>query len=130
MLDQMDGPLGLISNVTGEFNEAAADFKDVVNNVKQGWTELKNGYETCFIIPYKNIINLYLTIISVTLFRYEAARADVDLVFGEKMNKKFPRKYMESRSCGNGFWKGRRKLNTYKTEGIEVGAEVNSKVIR
>ena len=57
-MEQMEGPLELISNITEEFNDAGGSFNDMVNNVKQGWTQLKNGYEIVIIIQEFTVLHV------------------------------------------------------------------------
>ena len=59
-MEQMEGPLELISNITEEFNDAGASFNDMVNNVKQGWTQLKNGYEIVIIIQGLTVLHVHV----------------------------------------------------------------------
>ena len=61
------------------------------------------------------------------ILRYETARSSIDMVFGPKVSKEFPRKYLESDSCGPGFWKstGRGK---YKHPGVDLEATHDEKV--
>ena len=49
------------------------------------------------------------------------------MVFGPKISKAFPRKYLESNNCGPGFWKstGRGK---YEHPGVDLEATRNDKV--
>ena len=50
------------------------------------------------------------------------------MIFGTKVHKDFPRKYLESGTCGDGFWPTDASGN-YPGEGImvEVGVDVEVK---
>ena len=64
---------------------------------------------------------------SKSVCRYQEAKTLVDLVFGPKLNKGFPRKYLESQTCGNGFYESRGN-NNYKHTGVDVEVAVGSQV--
>ena len=64
---------------------------------------------------------------SFIMCRYQEARTLLDLVFGPKINGAFPRKYLESTTCGNGFWESTGK-NNYDHKGVDVEAEIGAQV--
>ena len=55
------------------------------------------------------------------------SRTLIQSLFGLKINKAFPRKYMESESCGNGFYESTGRGN-YKHKGVDAEAEIGSEV--
>ena len=59
--------------------------------------------------------------------RYQEARTLLDLVFGPKINKAFPRKYLESQTCGNGFWESTGQGH-YRNPGVDAEIEIGSPV--
>ena len=52
----------------------------------------------------------------------------MNLVFGPKFNKEFPRKYLESKTCGDGFWESTGKDN-YQHTGVDIEADIGSQVM-
>ena len=52
----------------------------------------------------------------------------MNLVFGPKFNKEFPRKYLESKTCGDGFWESTGK-NHYEHTGVDIETEIGSQVM-
>lgn len=55
----------------------------------------------------------------IFLYRYKEARTQLDLIFGPKFHKEFPRKYLESGSCGDGFWESTGK-GKYNHPGVDA----------
>lgn len=53
------------------------------------------------------------------LNRYRSAKTELQLIFGFKFDKNFPRKYLESATCGEGFWKSNGKDN-YVHPGVDI----------
>ena len=47
----------------------------------------------------------------------------MDLIFGAKVHKNFPRKYLESETCGEGFWESTGQGN-YKHTGVDVEKDI------
>ena len=72
------------------------------------------------VIEYSNF-NYYAT-------SYKEARTELEMVFGSKMHKEFPRKYLESESCGEGFWPSTGD-GRYEHEGVDVEAMEGELVI-
>ena len=63
----------------------------------------------------------------LTLIRYGEARTLIEQVFGPKLDPDFYKKYLESESCGNGFYPSTGKAN-YKHEGVDLEAQVDAQV--
>ena len=63
-----------------------------------------------------------------TTYSYNTARTLLEEIFGPKVNEDFPKKLLESRSCGDGFWETDGKSH-YSHKGImlevTVGQDVN-----
>ena len=54
-------------------------------------------------------------------YRYQTARTLLENIFGPKMHNDWPRKMLQSTSCGDGFWEtGRRRHYTNKGIMLEV----------
>ena len=53
---------------------------------------------------------------------YKEARTQLDLIFGPKFNEKFPKVYLESNGCGDGFWESTGKGN-YEHPGVDAWDE-------
>ena len=60
-------------------------------------------------------------------FSYEEARTLIELVFGMKIDKSFPRKYLESSSCGDGFYESTGR-GRYEHPGVDAEAVIGSEV--
>ena len=56
---------------------------------------------------------------TVSLFSpsYKEARTQLDLIFGPKFDEEFPRAYLESNTCGDGFWESTGRDN-YEHPGV------------
>ena len=61
------------------------------------------------------------------LRRYQQARTLIEEIFGPKMHQDFPRKLMESASCGDGFWETDGKGH-YSNKGIMLNVTVGNEV--
>ena len=59
--------------------------------------------------------------------RYQQARTLIEEIFGAKMHQDFPRKLMESASCGDGFWETDGK-GQYSHKGIMLNVTVGNEV--
>ncbi|CAH1794764.1 unnamed protein product [Owenia fusiformis] len=59
---------------------------------------------------------------------YDAAKSLLDNVFGPKISKGFPKKYLESEDCGNGFYPSTQGGN-YDYQGVQLEAEVGSELV-
>ena len=68
-------------------------------------------------------MNIYIR----TDFSYEEARTEIQLLFGLKINKAFPRKYLESDSCGGGFYRSTGKGN-YQHPGVDAEVQAGTEV--
>ena len=51
----------------------------------------------------------------------------IESVFGSKFHERFPRKYLVSGVCGDGFWESNGKGN-YDHPGIDLVAEIGEDV--
>ena len=51
----------------------------------------------------------------------------IELVFGMKIDKSFPRKYLESSSCGDGFYESKGRGH-YEHPGVDAEAVIGSEV--
>ena len=62
-----------------------------------------------------------------TYNRYNTARTLLEEIFGPKVNKEFPKKLLESASCGDGFWETDGKGH-YSHKGIMLEVTVGQEV--
>ncbi|CAH1783345.1 unnamed protein product, partial [Owenia fusiformis] len=56
---------------------------------------------------------------------YEISKSLIDNVFGPKIAKKFPRKYLVSEECGNGFFPST-QAGKYRDDGAQLQVDVSS----
>ncbi|KAI0212799.1 hypothetical protein LSAT2_002241 [Lamellibrachia satsuma] len=75
---ELAGPIGYLKQLLEPFLQAYDFFTQTVKNIKEAWRLIRNGYQT--------------------------ARTLLEEIFGTKMHKDFPRKFLKSQSCGDGFW--------------------------
>ncbi|CAH1802777.1 unnamed protein product [Owenia fusiformis] len=59
---------------------------------------------------------------------YEIAKSLIDNVFGPKISKRFPRKYLQSKKCGNGFFPSTQRRR-YKYSGAQLQVKVGSAIV-
>ncbi|KAI0230511.1 hypothetical protein LSAT2_019151, partial [Lamellibrachia satsuma] len=76
--EELEEPLGYLRQLLEPFQQAYDVFTQTVKNIKEAWRVIKNGYQE--------------------------ARTLLEEIFGPKIHEDFPRKLLESRSCGDGFW--------------------------
>lgn len=74
-------------------------------------------------IDIKNQLQVYLSI----FFRYQKGKTLLDMIFGSKIHKEFPRKYLSSKTCGDGFWESTGKGN-YQNPGVDAEIAIGSNV--
>ncbi|XP_019642103.1 PREDICTED: uncharacterized protein LOC109483513 [Branchiostoma belcheri] len=78
LLDGLLGPLNKVRKVPNMFLNAYKETAEIVKSIKEGYTAIKNGYDE--------------------------AKSLIEQIFGAKADQAFPRKYLESAACGDGFY--------------------------
>ncbi|XP_078658231.1 uncharacterized protein LOC144903714 [Branchiostoma floridae x Branchiostoma belcheri] len=78
LLDGLLGPLNKVRKVPNMFLNAYKETAEIVKSIKEGYTAIKNGYDE--------------------------AKSLIEQIFGAKADQDFPRKYLESAACGDGFY--------------------------
>ncbi|CAH1802680.1 unnamed protein product [Owenia fusiformis] len=59
---------------------------------------------------------------------YELTKSLIDNVFGPKISKRFPRKYLQSKSCGDGFYPSTQR-SRYMYSGAQLQVSVGSAIV-
>ena len=65
----------------------------------------------------------------MSISRYNKTRTLFESVFGQKFHEQFPRRYLLSKPCGNGFWKSNGK-GRYEHYGIDLEVSIKQEVGR
>ncbi|KAK2165104.1 hypothetical protein NP493_1383g00012 [Ridgeia piscesae] len=100
--EELEEPLRLLKQLLEPFQQAYDFFIQTVKNVKEAWRVIRNGYQT--------------------------ARTLLEEIFGPKMHEDWPRKLLESSSCGDGFWESDGKGH-YGNKGIMLEVTVGQPIV-
>ncbi|KAI0217504.1 hypothetical protein LSAT2_030722 [Lamellibrachia satsuma] len=97
--EELAGPLGYLKQLLDPFLQAYDFITQTVKNIKEAWRLIVNGYQK--------------------------ARTLLEEIFGPKMHEDFPRKLLESPTCGDGFWETDGKEH-YSHKGIMLNVTVGN----
>ncbi|KAK2165039.1 hypothetical protein NP493_1368g00012 [Ridgeia piscesae] len=100
--EELEEPLRLLKQLLEPFQQAYDFFIQTVKNIKEAWRVIRNGYQT--------------------------ARTLLEEIFGPKMHEDWPRKLLESSSCGDGFWESDGKGH-YANKGIMLEVSVGQPIV-
>ncbi|XP_078658229.1 uncharacterized protein LOC144903712 [Branchiostoma floridae x Branchiostoma belcheri] len=101
LLDGLLGPLNKVRQVPNMFLNAYKETAEIIKSIKEGYTAIKNGYDE--------------------------AKSLIEQIFGAKADQDFPRKYLESGSCGDGFYPSTGS-GRYEHQGVLLEAAVGREI--
>ncbi|CAH1791078.1 unnamed protein product, partial [Owenia fusiformis] len=101
-LERVSLGLGPLGEVLLPFLETFNDVVDSIQDITKALRGLKEGYEL--------------------------SKSLIDNVFGPKIAKRFPRKYLESEKCGNGFYPSTQRGN-YEYDGAQLQVDAGTKIV-
>ncbi|XP_035698712.1 uncharacterized protein LOC118431577 [Branchiostoma floridae] len=78
LMNGLLGPVQEVRRIPDIFLSAFEETVDIIKSIKDGYQAIKNGYDE--------------------------AKSLIEQIFGNKADQDFPRKYLESDSCGDGFY--------------------------